>query len=106
MSSFLRLQEMQKSGKDLGDEEIVIMNNMVYCKSIYDFMQRRIHEQKLEDVTDRIMELSEGTCPYTSGYTKLFNDLSIEEKLNVLFQMSFRTLVRLNNMQRRIDRTT
>lgn len=98
--SFNRLKGMKERGEDLKNVRYVIDNDVLYLPDIYDIIvadrKRKELEQKLDDIVDCVND----SYPYSTGYMNKFRSLTLEEKVELTFELAFRALVRL---KRKVD---
>lgn len=97
IGSFNRLSGMQSNGQYLGDVEFIIENGVLFCKDIYELLLKRRGEEEVENKVDEIVSCAESQYPFSSDYRSIFNSLSAEQKIDALFELTFRALTRFKD---------
>lgn len=99
LGSYQRLRDLEENKVSFHDVKFIIDGNVLYCKDIYEHIVEQKKIQRLENKIDNIVECADSNYPYTSNYKTLFNTLSIEEKVDAVFELSFRALTRLKQKE-------
>ncbi len=99
IGTYHRLKKTRKEGTHY-DVDVFVSGDTVYCKDIWEHMKEDRKRGNLERKIDSIMDDASSRYPYASDYQTKFNSLSLEEKVEAIFAMSFKALV---NLERKAD---
>lgn len=104
LGSYNRLKALKDKGQPLFDEKFILSDDgVIYCKDIYINHLAHRRRRELESRIEGLIVCAESSYPWSSDYKTIFKSLSLEEKMEALFEMSFRALARLND---KLDRDT
>jgi hypothetical protein len=103
LSSYLRFKALQEAGKNLHNVGFIIENGVVFDNRVYEYMTEDRKRKKLYDTVDKLIECSNDRWPYQSNYREHFKCLQLEEKIEVVFELTFRALVQMKDKEDKKD---